>query len=45
MFLQADVRAYAARIAIRRGFAELAVRALAFDVGPALYGPELGTRL
>jgi hypothetical protein len=44
MYFQSDVRAYAARIAIRRGFAELAVRALGFNVGPALYGPELGAR-
>jgi hypothetical protein len=41
-FSHTDVRAYAARLAVRYRGAELGFRALAFNVGPALYGPEVG---
>jgi hypothetical protein len=43
-FVESDARAYAVRVAIRHRFAELAIRALAFNTGPVLYGTEVGTR-
>lgn len=36
------VRAFEGRLAVRYGHVEAALRVLDFDVGPALYGPELG---
>ena len=44
MFLQDDVRAYSARLGVRYRFVEAAFRVLDFNVGPPLYGPELGLR-
>ncbi len=39
-----DVRARAARIGIRYGRVQASVRVLDFNVGPALWGPEVGVR-
>jgi hypothetical protein len=42
MFFSHDVRAFAGRVGLRFEHVELAFRALDFNVGPALFGPELG---
>jgi hypothetical protein len=42
MFFSHDVRAFGGRVAVRFEHVELAFRALDFNVGPALFGPELG---
>jgi hypothetical protein len=42
LLFEAGVRAYEARIAVRYGHFEGAFRVLDFNVGPALYGPEVG---
>lgn len=44
MYFESNVKAYAARVGVRIGFLEAAVRVLDFNVGPALYGPEVGLR-
>lgn len=44
MFFEAGVRAYAARVGVRLGHFEAALRVLDFNVGPALFGPEVGLR-
>ena len=44
MFFEAGVRAYAARVGVRLGPVEAALRVLDFNVGPALFGPEIGLR-
>ena len=41
-FLKHDIRTYAARVGIRTHHVELGLRVLDFNVGPALFGPELG---
>lgn len=41
---QDDVRASSLRAGIRYGFVQAAFSVLDFNVGPALYGPELGVR-
>lgn len=41
MFFSHDVRAVAGRVGVRFEHVELAFRALDFNVGPALFGPEL----
>ena len=42
MFFSNDVRAFGGRVGVRFEHVELAFRALDFNVGPALFGPELG---
>src|ERR1043165_5690719 len=42
MFFSHDVRAFGGRVGGRFEHVELAFRALDFNVGPALFGPELG---
>ena len=42
MFFDHDIRTYAARIGARLHHIEVAFRVLDFNVGPALYGPEVG---
>lgn len=44
MWFEAGVQAYAGRIGVRIRHVELALRVLDFNVGPALYGPEVGLR-
>jgi hypothetical protein len=44
MFFEDDVKALGGRAGIRFGHLQLSVRVLDFNVGPALYGPELGFR-
>jgi hypothetical protein len=44
MWFGDGVRAYQARIGLRYGPVEGSVRVLDFNVGPPLYGPELGLR-
>lgn len=44
MYFESDVKAYAARLGVRIGYVEAAVRVLDLNVGPALYGPEVGLR-
>jgi hypothetical protein len=44
MFFEAGVRAYEGRLGVRIRHLELAFRVLDFNVGPALYGPEVGLR-
>ncbi|HVK83198.1 MAG TPA: hypothetical protein VM513_03775 [Kofleriaceae bacterium] len=44
MYFESDVKAYAARVGVRIGYLEAAFRVLDFNVGPALYGPEVGLR-
>jgi hypothetical protein len=41
-FSDANIRALAARVGVRVSFLEVALRVLDFNVGPALYGPEVG---
>lgn len=42
MWFSHDVRAVAGRVGVRFEHVEVAFRALDFNVGPALFGPELG---
>ncbi len=42
MVFRDGIRAYAGRLAMRRSHIELGIRVLDFNVGPALFGPELG---
>jgi hypothetical protein len=42
MFFSHDVRALGGRVGVRFEHVEVAFRALDFNVGPALFGPELG---
>ncbi len=42
LLFEAGVKAFEARIALRYGKLEGAFRVLDFNVGPALYGPEIG---
>ena len=42
LLFEAGVKAWEARLAVRYGHFEGAFRVLDFNVGPALYGPELG---
>ncbi|MBA3451478.1 MAG: hypothetical protein H0T42_00110 [Deltaproteobacteria bacterium] len=42
MAFEAGVKAYSGRVGLRAGHFEVAVRVLDFNVGPALYGPEVG---
>lgn len=42
MAFEAGVKAYTGRIGLRAGHFEVAFRVLDFNVGPALYGPEVG---
>jgi len=42
MFFSHDVRAFAGRVGVRLEHVEVAFRVLDFNVGPALFGPELG---
>jgi len=42
MAFEVGVKAYTGRIGLRAGHFEIAFRALDFNVGPALYGPEVG---
>lgn len=44
MYFESNVKAYDARIGLRIGYIEAALRILDFNVGPALYGPEVGLR-
>jgi hypothetical protein len=44
MFFEDDVKAFGGRAGLRFGHVQLSVRVLDFNVGPALYGPELGLR-
>jgi hypothetical protein len=44
MFFSDDVRATALRAGVRLGFVQASFRVVDFNVGPALYGPELGVR-
>lgn len=42
MAFDAGIKAYSGRIGLRAGHFEAAFRVLDFNVGPALYGPEVG---
>lgn len=42
LLFEADVRAVEARVGVRWGKLEGSIRVLDFNVGPPLYGPELG---
>jgi len=42
MMFEAGIKAYSGRLGLRAGFLEVALRVLDFNVGPALYGPEVG---
>lgn len=42
MFFNHDVKANAGRIGVRFGHLQASLRVLDFNIGPALYGPELG---
>lgn len=42
MIFDDGIKAYRGRVGVRVGFLELGVRVLDFNVGPALYGPEVG---
>jgi hypothetical protein len=42
MVFEDGIKAYRGRVGVRVGFLELGVRVLDFNVGPALYGPEVG---
>ncbi len=42
LLFEADIKAWEARLALRFNHFEAAFRVLDFNVGPALYGPELG---
>lgn len=44
MAFEAGVKAYSGRIGLRAGHFEVAFRVLDFNVGPALYGPEVGVQ-
>lgn len=44
MWLDNDVRATAGRVGVRYKFVQAGFRVLDFNVGPALYGPEVGVR-
>ena len=44
MAFEAGVRANAGRLGVRVGYLQAAIRVLDFNVGPPLYGPELGLR-
>jgi hypothetical protein len=44
MFFQHDIRAYGGRAGVRIGRVQASLRVLDFNVGPALYGPEIGLR-
>ena len=42
MFFNHDIKANAGRIGVRFGHLQASFRVLDFNIGPALYGPELG---
>lgn len=42
MAFEAGIAAYSGRVGLRAGHLEVAVRVLDFNVGPALFGPEVG---
>jgi hypothetical protein len=42
MMFQDGIKAYRGRVGVRVGVLELGLRVLDFNVGPALYGPEVG---
>ncbi len=42
MMFEAGIKAYRGRVGVRVGVLELGLRVLDFNVGPALYGPEVG---
>lgn len=42
MVFEDGIKAYRGRVGVRVGFLELGLRVLDFNVGPALYGPEVG---
>jgi hypothetical protein len=42
MAFDAGIKAYTGRVGLRAGHVEVALRVLDFNVGPALYGPEVG---
>jgi hypothetical protein len=44
MVFEDDVRAHSARVGVKFGMLQASFRALDFNVGPPLYGPELGLR-
>jgi hypothetical protein len=44
MFFENNIKAYGGRAGIRFGHLQASFRVLDFNVGPALYGPELGLR-
>lgn len=44
MIFEDDIRAHSARVGLRSGPIQASFRILDFNVGPALYGPELGLR-
>jgi hypothetical protein len=44
MWFEDDVKAYGGRVGVRLGHLQASLRVLDFNVGPALYGPELGVR-
>lgn len=44
MLMKHDVRAYGGRVGVRFGHFQASFRYIDFNVGPALYGPELGMR-
>jgi hypothetical protein len=44
MWFRDEIRATAGRVAVRWGFVQAGLRVLDFNVGPALYGPEVGVR-
>jgi hypothetical protein len=42
VFFQDDVRAHSARVGVKFNVLQASLRVLDFNVGPALYGPEIG---
>lgn len=44
MYFKDDIRAYGGRVGVRLGALSASFRILDFNVGPALYGPEVGLR-
>jgi len=44
MAFESDIRAQAGRVGVRVGHLQASLRVLDFNVGPALYGPEVGLR-
>jgi len=44
MYFKNDIKAYGGRVGVKVGHLQASFRVLDFNVGPALYGPEVGLR-